>query len=143
MKVYKLKINGNNYRVAVNDYDGSTAKVEVNGTVYNVEMEMPAAIAVKAPQVIVQTAPINTGTGQPVKTAAPSSVGAVKAPLPGVVLDVCVRVGDDVKAGQKLLLLEAMKMENSIEAHKAGKVSAIKVNKGDSVLEGAELMVIE
>jgi biotin carboxyl carrier protein len=143
MKEYKLKINGNNYRVAVKDYDGQNAKVEVNGTLYTVEMEEPAKSAVRQPQVIVQAAPINTGTNQPPKTASPASAGAVRAPLPGVVLDVYVRMGEQVQAGQKLLMLEAMKMENIIEAHTAGKVAAVKVNRGDSVLEGAELVLIE
>jgi biotin carboxyl carrier protein len=141
MKEYKLKINGNNYRIAIKEYDSHTAKVEVNGTAYNVEMEASAAPAVKAPQIIVQSAPIYTGTNQPIKTA--SSAGAVRSPLPGVILDVYAHVGDAVQVGQKLLMLEAMKMENIIEAHKAGKVAAVKVNKGDTVLEGAELVVIE
>ena len=125
------------------DFDGSAAKVEVNGTLYSVEMDTPIeTTAAKTPQ-IVQAAPVHTGTNQPVKTAPPLALCSVKAPLPGVVLDVFVHTGDQVQVGQKLLLLEAMKMENTIEAHKTGKVSAVKVGKGDSVLEGADLVVIE
>jgi biotin carboxyl carrier protein len=140
MKEYKLKINGNNYRVAIKDYEGHVAEVEVNGTLYKVEMEMPAAAPVSKTPKIVQAAPIPSGT--PVKTVASSAVGAIKSPLPGVILDVFVRGGDAVKTGQKLLMLEAMKMENVIEADRDGKVAAIKVNKGDSVLEGADLVII-
>ena len=66
-----------------------------------------------------------------------------KSPLPGVVNDILVNVGDTVNVGQTVLILEAMKMENNINAIKSGKVTAIKVNKGDSVLEGTELIIIE
>ncbi|GHT68372.1 acetyl-CoA carboxylase biotin carboxyl carrier protein subunit [Bacteroidia bacterium] len=141
MKEYKLKINGNNYRVAIKDYEEHVAEVEVNGTLYKVEMEMPAATPVSKTPKIVQAAPIPSGT--PVKTVASSSaVGTIKSPLPGVILEVFAREGDTVKTGQKLLMLEAMKMENIIEADRDGKVAAIKVNKGDSVLEGADLVII-
>ena len=78
------------------------------------------------------------------KAAAKKSAGtAVKSPLPGVIVDLKVREGDQVKAGQHLLVLEAMKMENNINANKDGKVAEIKVNKGDSVLEGTDLVIIE
>ena len=78
------------------------------------------------------------------KTAKPSSgAGAIKSPLPGVILDVLVREGDSVKVGQKLLILEAMKMENNIDSDKEGVVKSIAVRKGDSVLEGDVLITIE
>ena len=88
-------------------------------------------------------APTNA-SGEPVITrqAAPSVAGAVKSPLPGVILSVDCKVGDTVKRGQKILVLEAMKMENNINADRDGKIVEIKVNKGDSVLEGADLVVI-
>ena len=66
----------------------------------------------------------------------------VTSPLPGVILEVSVKVGDAVKRGQKVMVLEAMKMENVIEATADGTVTAIKVEKGDSVLEGAPLVII-
>jgi biotin carboxyl carrier protein len=66
----------------------------------------------------------------------------LKTPLPGTILDIVVAVGDTVKTGQKLIVLEAMKMENSIEAHRDGKIINIKVNRGDSVLEGDVLLTI-
>ena len=66
----------------------------------------------------------------------------MRSPLPGVILEVCVNVGDTVKTGQKVAVLEAMKMENVIPATHDGKVTAIKVNKGDSILEGAEIVII-
>ena len=67
----------------------------------------------------------------------------MKSPLPGVILDIKVNVGDSVKKGQLIVILEAMKMENSINADRDGKITAINVNKGDSVLEGTDLVIIE
>ena len=66
----------------------------------------------------------------------------MNAPLPGVIVEVSVKVGDTVKQGQQVAVLEAMKMENAIEAESAGTVTAIHVSKGDSVLEGAPVVTI-
>lgn len=143
MKEYKYKINGNVYKVSVGDIEKNVAHVEVNGTSYNVVMEEAAPVKVSAPKPSV--AP-RTATGAPViakPAVASSGADAVKSPLPGVVNDILVNVGDTVNAGQTVLILEAMKMENNVNAVKSGKVTAIKVNKGDSVLEGTELIVIE
>lgn len=145
MKEYKLKINGNDYAVTVNEVDGSMAEVEVNGTPFKVEFEKPikkAAAPVSKPM-----APKATPAGAPeVKVSKPAAAGgagqAVTSPLPGVILEVSVKVGDVVKRGQKVMVLEAMKMENVIEATADGTVTAIKVDKGDSVLEGAPLVII-
>ena len=145
MKEYKLKINGNDYAVTVNEVDGSMAEVEVNGTPFKVEFEKPikkAAAPVSKPM-----APKATPAGAPeVKVSKPAAAGgagqAVTSPLPGVILEVSVKVGDVVKRGQKVMVLEAMKMENVIESTADGTVTAIKVDKGDSVLEGAPLVII-
>ncbi|MDR3188970.1 MAG: biotin/lipoyl-binding protein [Prevotellaceae bacterium] len=144
MKDYKLKINGNDYKVVVKDVDGNTAEVEVNGTHYHVEIERPAAQVSKTPKLVqAPTIPTHDTHQSIAKTAAPGAASAIKSPLPGVVLDVYVKEGDTVTVGQKLILLEAMKMENSLEADHAGKVTAVKVRKGDSILEGAVLVIIE
>ncbi len=145
MKEYKLKINGNDYAVTVNEVDGSVAEVEVNGTPFKVEFEKPIKKA--AAPVAKPMAPKATPAGAPevkvTKPAAASGAGqAVTSPLPGVILEVSVKVGDAVKRGQKVMVLEAMKMENVIEATADGTVTAIKVDKGDSVLEGAPLVII-
>ena len=80
---------------------------------------------------------------QVVKPAAPASgKSGVKSPLPGVILDIKVNVGDAVKKGQTIIILEAMKMENNINAECDGTVTAVHVNKGDSVREGAMLVTI-
>lgn len=144
MKEYKYSINGNEYTVAVIDLDGNTAAVEVNGTSYKVDIlgeelnitprpaAKPAAPVAPAPQPQAAPAPAQpAGNGKP-----------ILSPLPGVILDLKVNVGDQVKAGQTVAILEAMKMENNINAEHDGVVTAIKVNKGDSILEGAEILLI-
>lgn len=159
MKEYKYSINGNEYTVAVIDLDGNTAAVEVNGTSYKVDIlgeelnitprpaAKPAAPVAPAPQpqaaapAPAQLAP----AAQPAAPAPEQPAGNGKpilSPLPGVILDLKVNVGDQVKAGQTVAVLEAMKMENNINAEHDGVVTAIKVNKGDSILEGAEILLI-
>ncbi|MBP1594066.1 MAG: bcc [Bacteroidetes bacterium] len=142
MKQYKYKINGNLYKVTVNDIDeNNIATVEVNGTPYKVEIEK----AVAPKPVTRPAAAPKTESGKPVvsRPAATSNKSAVKSPLPGIILEIKVKVGDTVKKGDTVLILEAMKMENNIHADKDGKVTAINVNNGDSVLEGTDLIIIE
>lgn len=145
MKEYKFKINGTDYNVTVEDPEENVVNVVVNGNSHKVELEdmpmvapapvvRPRPVAAAAPAVAASApvaAPVAAGDGKPLKT-----------PLPGVVLEIYVNVGDTIKAGQKVLMLEAMKMENSIEADKDGVVKAIKVSKGDSVQEGDVLILI-
>ncbi len=141
MKDYKFVINGNNYDVSVNDIEDTLAEVEVNGTPYKVTIDRPMK---KAASPVPARAP-RTAAPQAAKSPAPTpgaNASTINSPLPGVVLEVCVKEGQTVKAGQKLIVLEAMKMENNIEADKDGVVSVIKVNKGDSVLEGAPLVIL-
>ena len=143
MKEYKYKINGNVYKVTIGDIEDNIAHVEVNGTPYNVEMEKAPKVVVKAVARPVTTAPA-APTAPVVKPAAASSgKSGVKSPLPGVILDIKVNVGDTVKKGQVVIILEAMKMENNINADKDGKITAINVSKGESVLEGTDLVIIE
>ena len=138
MKEYKYTINGNVYNVVIGDIEDNIAHVEVNGTRYNVEMEKKA----KATAPIARPRPAAAAASvKPAKPAA--SKGGVKSPLPGVILDIKVKEGDEVKKGQTIIILEAMKMENSINADRDGKIASIKVSKGESVLEGTDLVIIE
>lgn len=130
MKEYKYKINGNLYKVAIGDIENGVAEVEVNGTPYKVELEQKAATTIKVATPKPAAAP-RTATGE-----------KVKAPLPGTVLDINVTVGQEVKAADTVVTLEAMKMENAIKAGVDGKVTSISVAKGDAVLEGAVLVTI-
>ena len=141
MKTYKFKINGNDYEVDINSVEGNIADVTVNGASYKVEMENSPAVSA-APQAQAAAAP---AAAAPVQPSAPKPAGAGKAvtsPLPGVIIEVSVKEGDAVKAGQKIAVIEAMKMENEINASVSGTVTAVLVNKGDSVLEGAEIAKI-
>lgn len=147
MKEFKYKINGNEYKVAVGEIKDNVAHLEVNGTAYEVEMEeAPKPEPVKVKPVVRPAAAAAPAAAAPA-AAAPARPAAgksgVKAPLPGVILDVKVSVGAEVKKGDLLLILEAMKMENTILADRDGKVTAINVRNGDSVLEGTDLVVIE
>lgn len=145
MKQYKFKINGNDYNVAINSTNGNLADVTVNGVSYQVEMEnsMPAAALVQAAPQASAPAPQPAAAAAPAPAAKPAGEGkAVTSPLPGVIIEVSVKEGDTVAAGQKVAVLEAMKMENEIQAEKAGVVTKIHVSKGDSVLEGASIVTI-
>ena len=146
MKEYKYKINGNLYNVVIGDIEENIAHVEVNGTHYTVEMEKKPKSA-PAPKPVVRPAAKPAAAPAAVapvaKPAAGGAKSGVKSPLPGVILDIKVNVGDEVKKGQTLIILEAMKMENSINADKDGKIAAINVSKGESVLEGTDLVIIE
>ena len=141
MKEYKYKINGNVYKVTVGDIEDNVANVEVNGTSYSVKIDAPKKEAV-APKPVVRHVATPAAAPAASKPAASSKSG-VKSPLPGVILDVKVNVGDEVKKGDVVVILEAMKMENNINADRDGKITAINVSKGESVLEGTDLVMIE
>ena len=145
MKEYKYKINGNEYAVCINEVNDITANVTVNGEEFNVEWEKP-----KEEKPVVKVQPVVAKPAQapaPAPTAAAPSAAvkgnAIKTPLPGVIIDVKVNVGDTVKKGDTVVVLEAMKMENNINADRDGKVVAIQVTKGDTVADGAILVVLE
>lgn len=146
MKQYKFKINGNDYNVAVNSVSGNIADVTVNGTSYQVEMENAPSVPVQA-ATATPSAPVapSAPAAQPAAAPAQKPVTggkSVTSPLPGVIIAVKVNVGDAVKAGQVVAILEAMKMENEIQAEYDGTVTAVNVAKGDSVLEGAAIVTL-
>lgn len=145
MKKFKFTINGNQYETDILNIEDNIAEIEVNGTLYKVEVEKSLK-PVKTPTLVRTKAVPSTDSHPSVaKTSnpsAPKGAGSIKSPLPGVILEMYVREGDVVKMGQKLLMLEAMKMENNIEADKAGKVVSIVKQKGDSVMEGDVLIII-
>jgi biotin carboxyl carrier protein len=139
MKSFKYTINGNAYKVVINRVEGTFADVEVNGTPYKVEMNKPTTKQVVTINRPAQSAVMPVARPQQAGAAA----SAVRSPLPGVILNIDCKVGDTIKKGQKLMVLEAMKMENVINSDRDGVVKELKVNKGDSVLEGADLVIIE
>jgi biotin carboxyl carrier protein len=150
MKNYKFTINGNKYSVEVGDIENNAVNVEVNGTPYTVELETEVKAPVKVKPVVM----VNAGTQKSAPAAAPANVksapaaataagATLKSPLPGTILDVFCKEGDAVKAGQRLFLLEAMKMENNIDAEKDGVIKEVRVHRSDSVMEGDVLVVFE
>ena len=114
--------------------------ITVNGVAYSVSVEETAAGA--APVAAAAPAAPAAPKAAPAPAAAPNAAGAVsvKAPMPGNILDVKVSAGASVKAGDVLVILEAMKMENEILAPQDGTVASVNVNKGDTVNSGDVLV---
>lgn len=148
MKEYKYKINGMKFTVNVGDVVDNEVNVEVNGVPYKVELDKKKQAGPIRPA-ISQSGQTNMGRQEapaskpaPRPAAAPNPA-AVKSPLPGTIMSIAVKVGDTVKNGDKVAVLEAMKMENDIRTTRGGTVTKILVSVGDTVLEGTDLIVIE
>ena len=141
MKEFKYTIDGKEYKVQIEDVEGNIANVNVNGESYKVEMEQEAEPEKK--KVVLGQPVVSADENDTTNVASVNTANALKAPLPGVVTEIKVAVGDDVKAGDVVVVLEAMKMANNLEAEKDGKVTAICVKQGESVLEDSPLVVIE
>lgn len=151
MNKYQYKVQGVEYEVEIAEVEGNIAKVNVNGIPFEIELQKPINAAkhpsmntpkVDAPKPVASEQP--AAAPQPVQQqAAPTGVGtSIKAPLPGTIVDIKVSIGQQINVGDVVLVLEAMKMQNNIEAEYAGKVTSIVVNKGDTVMEGAVLITI-
>ena len=141
MKEYNYKIQGAPYNVKIQSIEENIAKVEVNGIEFDVELEK--AVAQPKPVVRAVAAPVKTiEAPKAAQEAVPAGIAAVRAPLPGTINDIKVTVGQAVKKGETLVVLEAMKMENNIDSDFDGKVKEVKVQKGDTVMEGAVLVTI-
>ena len=140
MKEYKFKIGGKEYNVTVNPKEGKLFDVTVNGATYEVESEN-APVAAPAPQPA--AAPVQAAPAAAAPAAKPAGAGEkVASPLPGVIIEISVKEGQQVKAGQKIAILEAMKMENEIPAPKDGTITDIHVHKGDTLQEGDPVVTI-
>lgn len=142
-KEFKYTIDGTQYEVSILDIEGQQVKLEVNGKAYTATLPETEKQKVK-PQI---AKPIPSEepkeVRKPINTGGNTAKGiGIKAPLPGVIIDVLVNVGDTVKRGQQVATLEAMKMENNIESDCDGTVIEVKVKKGDSIMEGMDIVVI-
>jgi glutaconyl-CoA/methylmalonyl-CoA decarboxylase subunit gamma len=142
MKNYKFKIGGNAFEVDILKAEGNTIELEVNGTPYSVEIDRAVKTS-KTPVLVRSSVPQPTRSESKIKKNLSSSATPVKSPLPGIITHIHVKEGDDVKVGQNLLSMEAMKMENNVLAEKEGKVTAVKVKPGDSVLQNDTLLEIQ
>ncbi len=143
MKTTKYTINDMDYNVSVNSYSGDSAEVTVNGVTYQVKIGREEATPVAAVQTAAPVAESSPASATTVTPAAPAGAGKpINSPLPGVIVGVKVKVGDTVKEGQVVAVLEAMKMENEIQSEYSGTVLSVNVSQGDSILEGAPIVTI-
>lgn len=142
MKKFKYTIGGNQYEVVVNSVENNVADIEVNGKSFSIAIEEEESAVVrptiKRPA---QSAAAPVASAPAAPRAA--SKGAVVAPLPGTITNVLVSAGQSVKRGDVLLTMEAMKMENNIQADRDCTVKAVLVQKGQSVLQGDALVDVE
>lgn len=143
MKEFKYTIDGKVYNVEIDNVDEEkcVAQVKVNGESFEVGMEKPAEPEKKKVELGKPVAA--DAADEPTTAPVGNTANAIKAPLPGTITAINVKVGDEVKAGDALLVLEAMKMANNIEAEKDGTVKAICVRVGQSVMEDDPLVVVE
>jgi len=139
MKEYKYKINGQEYTVVINQVEDNIAQVSVNGKDYEVELPKEEAPAAPKQTHVSQEEPAATAQND---AAVANAQSTIKAPLPGVITEISVAVGDKVKRGDTLLVLEAMKMANNIEAEADGEVLQICVKTGQNVMEDTTLVLI-
>lgn len=140
MKNYKFTINGNKYSVHIKSFEDDVAQVEVNGTPYEVTLDKSVKTT-KTPKLVRAKTPAPANAPKPLATK--NSLSKIKAPLPGTILEIKVKEGDEVKKEDTLLVMEAMKMENRVLAEKPGTVKSIKVQAGENVLQEQLLIEIE
>ena len=152
MNKYQYKVQGVDYEVEIEEVEGNIAKVNVNGIPFEVELQKPINAAkhpqlakpkVEAPKPVAAAPVAAAAPAAPAQPAAAAGAGSpVKAPLPGTSTEIKVAVGQQVNVGDIVLVLEAMKMQNNIEAEYAGTVTSITVKPGETVMEGAVLLTI-
>lgn len=159
MAKYQYTVKGVDYEVEIQDIEGNIANVTVNGIPFEVEMKQPVkagkqkvklsgeqkeSAPTATPTATATPAATTTAAAQPAaQPAAAASGKPVVAPLPGTINEIKVKVGDKVNAGDTVVILEAMKMQNNIEAETSGTITSINVNKGDAVMEGDTLVTIK
>lgn len=150
MNKYQYKVQGVDYEVEIEEVEGNIAKVNVNGIPFEVEMKQPINAA-KHPNIVkpkvqapipVATPVTPTTPAKPKPTQQAIQGHALQAPLPGTITNVLVKEGEEVFAGQVVVILEAMKMQNNIEAEYSGKITSVNVKPGESVMEGAVMLTI-
>ena len=150
MNKYQYKVQGVDYDVEIEEVEGNVAKVVVNGIRFDVELKQPInptstlkKVRVEAPKPVARPSVAPAAAAAPAPAPAAAGAGSpIKAPLPGTIIELKVNVGDTVKQGDVVLVLEAMKMQNNIESEYNGAVTSITVKQGETVMEGAVLLTI-
>lgn len=143
---YKFRMNGEAFEAAVEEHENNKLDITLNGKHYEIELENnrpKPRIAADATAALAAQSIAAQNTMRNVVPSKTPKAKSVKSPLPGVVLDIKVKQGDAVKRGQTVMVLEAMKMENNIEATYEGVVASISKSKGDAVMEGDVLIVMQ
>ena len=155
---YQYTVKGVDYEVEIQDIEGNIANVTVNGIPFEVEMKQPVKAGKQKVKLSeerraegseerrVKSEESNSSSASTASTSSAPTAGAGKpvvAPLPGTINEIKVKVGDKVNAGDTVVILEAMKMQNNIEAETSGTITSINVNKGDAVMEGDTLVTIK
>ncbi len=138
----KYTINGVDFNVAVNSVSYDRAEVTVNGVTYQVQIGNTKEVAPTAIAPVESTFEKPSDTEIPSVVTAPGTGKPVNSPLPGVIVEVKVKVGDRIRSGQVVAVLEAMKMENEIQTEYDGVVVSVNVSQGDSIMEGAPIVTI-
>lgn len=142
MKKFSFVINGNAYDVEVLGFEENIARMEVNGTEYNVEVRKELKMT-KTPTLVRAEPPKPTSKESKIpKMTVQTTNMAIKAPLPGTIITVLVKPGDKVTLGQKLLTMEAMKMENNVLSERDGTVKTVNVKPGQTVAQNDVLVEI-
>ena len=152
---YQYTVKGVDYEVEIQDIEGNIANVTVNGIPFEVEMKQPVKAGKQKVKLSEErrvkseesnsssSSATNASSATTTQPAAAAASGKpVVAPLPGTINEIKVKVGDKVNAGDTVVILEAMKMQNNIEAETSGTITSINVNKGDAVMEGDTLVTI-
>lgn len=160
MAKYEYKVKGVDYVVEIQDIEGNIANVTVNGIPFEVEMKQPvksckqkvkltdgqnnisASSVASAGSAAGSSSAASSDSASSSKQATPAAGKPVVAPLPGTINEIKVKVGDKVNTGDTVVVLEAMKMQNSIDAETSGTITSINVNEGDAVMEGDTLVTI-
>ena len=160
MAKYEYKVKGVDYVVEIQDIEGNIANVTVNGIPFEVEMKQPvksrkqkvkltdgqnnisASSVASAGSAAGSSSAASSDSTSSSKQATPAAGKPVVAPLPGTINEIKVKVGDKVNTGDTVVVLEAMKMQNNIDAETSGTITSINVNKGDAVMEGDTLVTI-
>ncbi len=158
MAKYQYTVKGVDYEVEIQDIEGNIANVTVNGIPFEVEMKQPVKAgkqkvklseerrAEESEERRVKSEESNSSSAFAANISSAPTAAAGKpvvAPLPGTINEIKVKVGDKVNAGDTVVILEAMKMQNNIEAETSGTITSINVNKGDAVMEGDTLVTIK
>ena len=141
MQKFKFNINGKGYEAIVEETERNTARVELNGKSYTVQIEKEEAVV--SPKIAVVKPTSSSADFEAPQQVVTGNAGSIKSPLPGNVSKIKVQEGQAVKAGDVLMTIEAMKMENEVMAPAAGKVKKIYVAEGKAVQQGEALIDLE